>query len=54
MACKHLFEKWNDVIFCWKCGLTFAEGKPIFDRKIHNYLEKKKKGCKKNAGNKTK
>ncbi len=54
MACNHLFTKWNDVIFCRKCGFTIAGGKPIFDRKLHNCLENKKRGVKKNAGNKTK
>jgi hypothetical protein len=42
MACKHSFAKWNDVIFCYKCGLTVTcDGKPIFDRKLHNCLENK-------------
>ena len=54
MPCNHSYQKWNDIVFCYKCGLTFANGKPIFDREIHNYLEQKKKRCKKNASNKTK
>lgn len=41
MACKHSFTKWESIVFCYKCGLTVADGKPFIDRKIHNCLENK-------------
>lgn len=36
----------NDVKACIKCGLTIANGKVLFDKKLPNYKPKKRK-CKK-------
>ena len=42
--CKHEFIKINDVVICKKCGITKTpDGKIIFDRKVINYIPKRRK-----------
>ena len=42
--CKHQFIKINDVSVCKFCGLTFSfDGKVMFDRKLPNICNKKKR-----------
>ena len=44
--CAHDWRFINDVKVCLKCGLTIANGKVIFDRKLPNYKKPKKRKCK--------
>lgn len=41
--CKHDYVKFNDVNVCRKCGLTIADGKAVFDRRLPNTKTKHKK-----------
>lgn len=43
--CNHIWRKVNDVLVCVRCGLERIDGtnKVIFDKKIVNYKQKKRK-----------
>lgn len=41
--CGHIFIKINDISVCIKCGITFTGQKVIFDRKLINRKEGKKR-----------
>ena len=44
--CNHTFVKFNDVSVCTKCGLTLADKKAVFDRKLPSFRFKNKKARK--------
>lgn len=42
--CSHCWQKIADVWVCARCGITrMNDGRILFDRKLPNYIPKKKK-----------
>lgn len=52
MACNHLWQRYNEVHICVKCGLTkLSDGTMFFDRKYSNRTKTNKRNKKvKNNG----